>query len=380
MPQALTISPAHSISIYDREAAAERRERYENQARSEATRRAYNSAWQRFKRAARLVDPVSLPVPIEIIDSYLTGLADTHSRSSINLAIASIVEFHAVAGVELSLDKLWRVRRGILRDKGVKPKRQAPALKPADIAKMIAACGPDLRGIRDRAILTLGFSTGLRRSEISALQFDDVKFDASCMRVHIRRSKTDQAGAGVTLTVERTPNSQFCAPAAVEEWIAESKVDSGALFRAVNRWGHLNHSAITGESVSDLVRDRAIDAGLKLDNYSAHSLRAGLATSALELGVALHAVKKRLRHTNISTTLGYNRRGSDEDAKDFRVLYSERAPEVPMKPIKAGETVAPIDDTELKQLIREADEASKKAEAARMRVTARMQSLGEKAT
>jgi integrase len=370
MTQALAISAAQSISVHDREAAAERRQRYENQARAPATQRVYNSAWQRFKRVEKLTDPVQLPVSIDTIRSYLTKLADTHSRSSVNLAIAAIAEFHAISGVELNLDELWRARRGILRNKGVKPQRQAPALKPADIAKMIAACGPDLRGIRDRAILTLGFSSGLRRGEISALQFDDVKFDAACMRIHIRRSKTDQAGAGVTLTVERTPNSEFCAPAAVEEWIAESKVDSGPLFRGVNRWQHLNHSKLTGESISDLVRNRAIDAGLKLDNYSAHSLRAGLATSALELGVALHAVKKRLRHTNVSTTLGYDRRGSDEDAKDFRVLYPEFAPETPLKPIKVGETVATIDDAELKELIRQADEVQR-------RVEARLRQIGE---
>jgi integrase len=363
MAQDIAISPGAAVSIYDREAAAERRERYENLALSEATRRAYNSAWQSFKKAAGLVDPVQLPVPIEIIASHLTALAETHSRSSVNLAVAAIIEFHSVSGVELRLDELWRVRRGILRNKGIKPQKQAPALKPADIAKMIVACGPDLRGIRDRAILTLGFSTGLRRSEISALRVDDVAFDAKHMRILIRRSKTDQAGQGVVLTVERTPNSAFCAPAAVEEWLERSGVDGGPLFRAINRWGHLNHSALTGESISDLVRDRAIDAGLKVDNYSAHSLRAGLATSAFELGVALNAVKKRLRHANVSTTLQYDRRRSDEDAKDFRVLYPEFASDdPPTKPIKADATKPAIDDAELRELIRQADEAQRRVE------------------
>jgi integrase len=189
------------------------------------------------------------------------------------------------------------------------------------------------------------------------------------MRLRIRRSKSDQAGQGAEIVIERTPKSDFCAVTAIEAWIKAAEIFEGALFRSVNKWGHLGYGALSGEAIRSMVRNRAIEAGLKRDDFRAHSLRAGLATSAFDLGISLQAVSKRLRHKNPRTTQGYDRRTAVEDAKEFRELYPERAPEQPMKPIKVGETVAPIDDAELKRLIREAEEA-------RLKVEARLQSLG----
>jgi integrase len=354
-------------------AAAERAAKYENAAYAKNTQRAYDRAWSRFCAWAGLVDPVPLPVPLEIVRGYLTYLADEKSLSSVDLAAAAISAFHETAGTPIAIHELWKVRRGIRSTLGTAAKRKAPPLRADQIARMLDVCGADKTGIRDRAILALGFSAGLRRSEIANLAIDDIEIDAHKMRLKIRRSKTDQAGQGAELVVERTPRSDFCAVAAVESWIKEAQIFEGALFRAVNKWGHLNHSQISGESIRSIVRNRAIEAGLKRDDFRAHSLRAGLATSAFDLGISLQAVSKRLRHKNPRTTQGYDRRTAVEDAKEFRELYPERALETPLKPIVVGETVAPIDDAELKRLIREAEEA-------RLKVEARLQSLGEKAT
>ncbi|MFN7192782.1 MAG: site-specific integrase [Rhodospirillales bacterium] len=345
------------------QAAAERAAKYENAAYAKNTQRAYDRAWSRFCAWAGLVDPVPLPVPLEIVQGYLTHLADTKSLSTVDLAAAAISAFHDLAGHPIALHELWRARRGIRNTLGTAAKRKAPPLRTDQIAKMLDVCGSDKIGVRDRAILALGFSAGLRRSEIANLTIDDVEIDGQKMRLRIRRSKSDQAGAGAELVIERTPRSDFCAVAAVEAWIKEAQIFEGALFRAVNKWGHLNHSQISGEAIRSIVRNRAIEAGLKRDDFRAHSLRAGLATSAFDLGISLQAVSKRLRHKNPRTTQGYDRRTAIEDAAEFRELYPERAPEQPLKPIKVGETVAPIDDTELKRLIREAEDARLRVEA-----------------
>ncbi|MFN8701938.1 MAG: tyrosine-type recombinase/integrase [Rhodospirillales bacterium] len=353
------------------QAAAERAAKYENAAYSANTQRAYNRAWARFCVWAGLVDPVPLPVPLEIVRAYLTHLADTKSLSTVDLAAAAISAFHELAGQPIAIHELWRARRGIRNTLGTAAKRKAPPLRTDQIAKMLDVCGLDKTGIRDRAILALGFSAGLRRSEIANLTIDNVEIDAQKMRLKIRRSKSDQAGQGAELVVERTPRSDFCAVAAVEAWIKEAEIFDGALFRAVNKWGYLNHSKISGEAIRAIVRNRAIEAGLKRDDFRAHSLRAGLATSAFDLGISLQAVSKRLRHKNPRTTQGYDRRTAVEDAAEFRELYPERVADMATKLIKVGETVMPIDDAELKRLIREAEEA-------RLKVEARLQSLGEK--
>jgi integrase len=356
-------------------AAAERAERYENSAYSANTQRAYDRAWRRFVTWAGLVEPVPLPLPLDQVKGYLTHLADTKSLSTVNLAAAAIAAYHEIAGQPIALDELWRSRRGIRNTKGVAAGRKAPPLRVAQIARMIAACGPDLVGTRDKAILSLGFSAGLRRSEITALRVEDVAFtreivsvegvdiEREIMRITIRRSKTDQVGKGNELVIERSPGSAFCAAAAVETWLKAADITSDSLFRGVNRWGHLNHSPLSGEAIRLIVRNRAIDAGLGRDDFRAHSLRAGLATSAFDLGIALQDVSKRLRHKNPQTTQGYDRRTAVNDAEKFRILYPEFAPdEKPAKTIKADQTKPAIDDAELRELIRQADEAQRRVE------------------
>jgi integrase len=344
------------------QAAAERATRYENAAYAANTQKAYDRAWARFCAWAGLVDPVPLPVPLDLVRGYLTHLADEKSLSTVDLAAAAISAFHELAGQPIALRELWRARRGIRNTKGTAAKRKAPPLRTDQIAKMLDICGSDKTGMRDRAILALGFSAGLRRSEIANLTIDDVEIDGQKMRLRIRRSKSDQAGQGAELVIERTPKSDFCAVAAVEAWIKAAEIFEGALFRSVNKWGHLGYGALSGEAIRSIVRNRAIEAGLKRVDFRAHSLRAGLATSAFDLGISLQAVSKRLRHKNPRTTQGYDRRTAVEDAAEFRELYPERAPETQLKPIVIGETVAPIDDAELKNLIREAENAQKRIE------------------
>lgn len=373
-PQAVTLRrPAQALSD---DIDAERVRELQNAAYAPNTHAAYKRAWRRFLDWKKLPKPVQLPVPVELIEQHLAYLVAPKSKdpnndenaglglslSSVNVAVAAIRIFHHFAGFPIDLSAAALTRRGILRTKGIVPRRQAPPLRVGQIAQMIDSCGPDKIGIRDRAILALGFSAGLRRSEISGLNVDDVTIDDARMRIAIRRSKTDQEGKGSEIVVERTPASAFCAVAAVEAWLKASEIDGGPLFRGVNRWGHVGYSAISGEAIRTIVRDRARDAGLKEKEFSAHSLRAGLATSAFDLDVALVDVSKRLRHKNPKTTMVYDRRTAEKDAEKFRVLFEERGPIVPSKPLTAGKASDPVDDTELKELIRLADEAQKRVE------------------
>jgi len=345
-------------SEQSRRAAAERARRYENSAFSENTQVVYDRAWNRFVKwaAKEKIDPLPVPTPLELISAYLTKLADEKTLSSVNVAAAAIASFHEISNCPIDLDALAKLRRGIRNRKGVAPKDKASPFRLRDMARLVEACGPDLAGVRDRAILLVGFFAALRRSEIVELRFEDVKLDKLGARLRIRRSKTDQAGQGADIFLERAEPSPFCAVAALENWIKAADITSGALFRRVNRWGHAGYDALSPGAIGLVIDDRTKRAGLEEGKFSGHSLRAGFATTAFELDVALVDVAKRLRHRNPRTTQGYDRRTAEKDAEKFRILFSEFANDpVPAKVLKADAPKAALLDDELRAAMEELD-------------------------
>lgn len=352
-------SAAAQWSEQSRRAAAERARRYENSAFSENTQDVYDRAWTRFVKwaAKEKIDPLPVPTPLELISAYLTYLADENLKlPSINLAAAAIASFHEISKCPIDLDALAKLRRGIRNQVGVAPQRQASPVYLRDLAKMIETCGPDIMGVRDRAVLLVGYFAALRRSEIAALKLSDIELSESGVKIKIRRSKTDQPGKGEAIFLERSPSSPFCAPSAIEAWIREGDITGGALFRNINRWGHCGYDALSPGSIRLIVRRRAGNAGFDKKKFSGHSLRAGFATNAFQLDVALADVSKRLRHKNPKTTMFYDRRTSEKDAEKFRVLLSEFANDpAPAKPLKADAPKAALLDDELRAAMDELD-------------------------
>src|SRR6476469_5278632 len=175
---------------------------------------------------------------------------------------------------------------------------------------MVEALPDDLPGLRDKAILLIGFAGAFRRSEIVGLQIRDVQSSDAGLIITLRRSKTDQEGASFTKGIPIGTNTTTCPKCALEAWLQLAGITTGPIFRPVDRWGHVGNHALSSLGVARAVK-RALTA-LELDtaDYSGHSLRAGLVTAAAMAGVSERVIMQQTGHKNTEMLRRYIREGS----------------------------------------------------------------------
>ncbi len=163
-----------------------------------------------------------------------------------------------------------------------------------------------IRGIRDRALVLIGFAAALRRSELVALDVEDLHLESEGVLIHLRRSKTDQTGRGrkVAIPYGRTA---ACPVKAIRLWLDEADIETGAIFRGVDKAGRVATSRLTDQSVSLVVKRCVRAIGLPADQYSGHSLRAGLVTSAARAGVSLPKIQEQTGHRSVAMLTRYIR-------------------------------------------------------------------------
>jgi integrase len=230
--------------------------------------------------------------------------------ATIGRRLAAIRYTHTEAGYGSPTDSrhIRDVMAGIRNTHGTAPDRKAPAT--ADRLGAMLACIPadTLTGKRDRAMLALGFSAALRRSELVVLTVDDVESVPEGVRLTIRRSKTDQSGEGYVIAI---PDGTNLRPlAALREWIGAAGVTCGPLFRSINKAGRVSTEGLSGRTVANLVKQYAALAGLKAEDFSGHSLRAGFITSAAATGATIWKMQAVSRHKTLdvlSATCGMRR-------------------------------------------------------------------------
>ena len=178
---------------------------YARAEKSPATRRAYETDWRDFSGWCANVGVVDLPAQAATVAGYLAHLADAGLKAStINRRVAAITYQHRIEGLTPPTgdEKVKAVQRGIRRTIGTAVDRKAPATAMA-ITAMVKRIPDTLRGRRDRALLLIGFAAALRRSELVGLDVGDLERTPDGIFVHIRRSKTDQEGAGHVVAVPR---------------------------------------------------------------------------------------------------------------------------------------------------------------------------------
>jgi site-specific recombinase XerD len=176
---------------------------------------------------------------------------------------------------------------------------------------MVATARSNLKGLRDCALLLLGFAGAFRRSELVALDVADLQFCDGGLRVTIRRSKTDQEGLGTTIAI--VPGWAACPIRAVRAWITAAKISDGSVFLAVRRNGNISNRRLSGRAVAEIVKTYARCAGLQAADFSGHSLRSGFLTSAAARGASIFKMMDVSRHKSVDTLRGYVR-----DAEMFR--------------------------------------------------------------
>lgn len=272
------------------------------------TRRAHASDWRDFAAFCSAQGLEALPATPQTVAGYAAALADKAKIATIRRRLATISTIHQRAGHESPCaNRVVRdILRGIARETGLAPARKAAVTLDALRAMLLAIDGDDVAARRDRAILLLGFAAALRRSEIAAIRFEDLRYSKRGLLLRIPRSKTDQLGEGVEIAVPFVPNEALCAARAVRRYIAAAGITAGPLFRSMDMQRALGADAIQGQDVARLVKRLASRARVDGD-FSGHSLRAGFATSAAAAHVSLDAIARTTRHKSLAVLLTYVR-------------------------------------------------------------------------
>jgi site-specific recombinase XerD len=187
--------------------------------------------------------------------------------------------------------------RGIRRSVGTAPRKKASATAERIIA-MALSTGEDPKGLRDRALLLIGFAGALRRSELVALDLEDLEESQLGFKVTIRHSKTDQEGAGQTIAIVR--GSVACPVVALKAWLEAACITTGPLFRSVRKGGAVG-DRLPAQSVADIVKAYAERVGLDPALFAGHSMRSGFLTSAAKRGASIFKMMDQLRHRSVET-------------------------------------------------------------------------------
>jgi site-specific recombinase XerD len=271
-----------------------------------STRKAYATDFRLFRAWCAAKGVSALPAAAETVAAYLAAEAKMAKPSTLGRRVAAIRYAHRLAGFPLPTDAegVKATMRGIRRTVGSAKERKAPAVA-AKVLGMVAAASDDLAGLRDRALLLLGFAGAFRRSELVALDVADVEETEAGLRVTIRHSKTDQEGQGVTIAIAR--GTVACPLKAVRQWLNAAGIEAGPLFRPINKAGRVAQARLTDRSVANIVKEYAERAGFDAGSFSGHSLRSGFLTSAAGRGASIFKMMDVSRHKSVETLRGYVR-------------------------------------------------------------------------
>jgi site-specific recombinase XerD len=286
---------------------------YAKAEKSPATRKAYATDFRLFKGWCDGKGAQPLPAAPETVAAFLAAEAESGVRpSTLGRRVAAIRYAHKLASLATPTDAegVKATLRGIRRSVGAAKVRKAPALAER-VRAMIAASPDTLAGKRNRALILLGFAGAFRRSELVALDVADIEQSDAGLRVTIRQSKTDQDGEGTTIAIAR--GTIACPVRALRAWLDAASIESGALFRSVNKAGGVATARLTDRSVANIVKAMAGSVGLDAGTFSGHSLRSGFLTSAAANGASIFKMMDVSRHRSVDTLRGYVR-----DAELFR--------------------------------------------------------------
>jgi site-specific recombinase XerD len=285
--------------------------RYLEQSKAPNTRRAYAADWADFTAWCEKYNRTSLPALPDTVAYYLADRSQDLKTSTLQRRLATITEAHRAAGL-VSPNKSAQVRlvwAGIRREKGVAQNHKKPVLTK-HIREMVENLPDGPLGVRDRALILLGYAGAMRRSELVGLDIGDVSVSEEGLVVVIRKSKTDQVREGRKIGIPFGEHEETCPVRAVLAWIEEAEIEEGPLFRSVNKHGHVMETRLSDRAVAHVVQRSLVAAGKSARGFAAHSLRAGLATQAAMNGVSERAIQDQTGHKSLAVMRRYIRDGS----------------------------------------------------------------------
>jgi integrase len=293
-------------------AALAKAQAYARQSAAPATLRAYKADWAHYAAwcAEAGFDPV--PAAPATVGAYLASLATSHAPTTIRRRLSAIAKMHRFNDLPWNSAHrdIQEPLQGVLRQHG-RPVKKAAALTLEMLRKIVATCDRSKRGRRDRALLLIGFAGALRRSELVALQVEDVAFVGNGLRIRILRGKTDKAGQGAEIGLPRGKHAETCPEQAFRDWQEVAKRSAGPLFRRISTGGRILDTALHPDAVGRILAHRLGMAGIAVDGFdrmSAHALRVGFITEAYGKGVRDDDIMRHTRHRDLRTMRGYVQR------------------------------------------------------------------------
>ena len=252
-----------------------------------------------------------LPSDPKIVSLYLTYLSTKDIKlSTIKRRLVSIGVIHKMKGHYLDTKHPVIIENimGIKRRKGAIQKGKKPLLIN-ELKHIIDVINqekePDIKKLRNKALLLLGFSGGFRRNELISLDIEDIEYVFEGLKIVIKRSKTDQFGEGFIKGIPHFEDSLYCPVTNLKRWINVSKITKGPLFTRFTKGSKITNFRLTDQSVALIIKSYLKKTGIDSKNYSGHSLRSGFATSAAEAGAEERSIMAMTGHKSTEMVRRY---------------------------------------------------------------------------
>lgn len=285
------------------------------QAKASSTNKAYRTDFGRFESWATEQGLESMPADPQVVALYITHMNDLlKAPATIRRALAGISKAHQVRRMPSPTNdpEVSEVMKGIRRSRGTAQKQAKPLLAK-HVKRISRQIVRDVVGTRDRALLLIGWSGALRRSELCALQLEDIEYTIEGIVLTIRRSKTDQEGQGQKVAIPSLGN-EYCPCSALYSWLQLASIERGFIFCGIGPLGKGrfasrvdNSTPLNVKMVSIIVKKHAKKLGLNPKLYSAHSLRAGWTTSAAAINAPDSVMMRHTRHRSLTALMMYIR-------------------------------------------------------------------------
>lgn len=283
---------------------------YVEASRSKNTRKAYANDWTSFTLFCETANVTPLPAAPDTVTAYIIHLVDVQGfkLSTVQRHLSSISVAHKTANYPSPTQtaQVRTVLAGLRNTHGTAQHAKKAAVLD-DVRRMVCKTDTTRIGIRDRALLLIGFAGAFRRSELVALDIEDIELTKEGLTITVRRSKTDQEGRGRKVGIPYGSHLETCPVRAWVEWrdmLTDHGITPGAAFRSIDRHGNIK-DRLSDKAVALIVKRHAEAAGLDASDYAGHSLRSGFATTAGKAGVSERAIMKQLGHKSTAMVRRY---------------------------------------------------------------------------
>lgn len=277
------------------------------------TLESYESNWKNFSRWCEAHNVESLPASPETIANYISDIADFLKANTISHHLTAISENHIASGYgnpnPAKNPMVVSLMSAIRREKGTYQQPKMPVTLNI-LSALVEHCKDDLQGLRDKAILLLGFAGAFRRSELVGIQIEDLTFSDEGLMVLLPKSKADQEGHGESIAIPYSSNESICPVKATLAWLQASHISQGALFRGITRFGVIKQSQLSDKTVARVIKKYAELVGFDPSQFSGHSLRRGFATTAAQAHISTLGIMRQTRHKSEKMVHRYIEQGN----------------------------------------------------------------------